>query len=268
MRLALLLAVLALPAAAQERIPSHCVALAQGPERVVAASFREPVAEGAVRLAYLDHAMVLIQAGGVSAVTDFTGFVGNVDWLPDVVTMNNSHSTHWTRFPDPAIPHVLRGWAEGGEAARHRLDLGAMLIRNVPTDTRGRGGGVTPDGNSVFVFEAGGLCIGHLGHLHHEPTDEDYALLGRVDVAMVPVDGGLTLDHPTLVRTLERLRARVVIPMHWFGEPNLEAFVRRMEVDAGYAVERRDGNALELTLAALPDAPTVVVLEPALLAED
>jgi hypothetical protein len=25
-----------------------------------------------------------------------------------------------------------------------------------------------PDGNSVFIFEVAGLCIGHLGHLHHE----------------------------------------------------------------------------------------------------
>jgi L-ascorbate metabolism protein UlaG (beta-lactamase superfamily) len=212
--------------------------------------------------------MFLIQTPGVAAVTDFTGYLGNVDFLPDVVTMNNAHSTHWTAFPDPAIPHVLRGWAEGGQAASHRLDLGEMLVRNVPTDTRSRGGMANPDGNSVFVFEAGGMCIGHLGHLHHEPSDEDYALLGRLDVVMVPVDGGLTLDHDTLVRTLERLRARVVIPMHWFGDATLESFLLELSDRAGYRVERRDGHDLVLSLGELPDEPTVVVLEPRLLAED
>jgi L-ascorbate metabolism protein UlaG (beta-lactamase superfamily) len=269
MRAALALALLAaLPASAQERIPSHCIALSQGPERIMAASFREPVPLDAVRLSYLDHAMFLVQTPGVSAVTDFTGFIGNVAFLPDVVTMNNAHSTHWTAFPDPAIPHVLRGWAEDGKAAGHRLDLGEMLLRNVPTDTRGRGGATTLDGNSIFVFEAAGLCIGHLGHLHHEPTPEDYAALGRMDVVMVPVDGGLTLPHDVLVRVLGRLRARIVIPMHWFGGGTLEDFLAHLSEEAGYAVERREGSEIVLTLADLPDALTVVVLEPRLLSDD
>jgi len=265
-----LLAGLPLPMAAQERLQSNCIALAQGPEQVIEAGFRDPVPLDAVRLTYLDHAMFLIQTPGVSAVTDFTGFLGNVDFLPDVATMNHAHGTHWTEFPDPAIPHVLKGWAENGQAADHRLDLGEMLVRNVPTDIRGRfgGGSVEPDGNSIFVFEAGGMCIGHLGHLHHEPTPEDYALLGRVDVVMVPVDGGLTLDHPTLVRTLERLRSRVVIPMHWFGRGTLDSFLSDMEGEAGYRVERREGSDMTLTLADLPDELTVMVLEPRLLSED
>lgn len=260
----------ALPAGAQERIPSHCIALAQGPERVMPASFREAVPPDAVRISYIDHAMFLIQTMSVSAITDFSGHIGNVDFLPDVVTMNHAHSTHWTAFPDPAIPHVLRGWGEDGQAASHRLDLGEMLVRNVPTDIRGRfgGGTVEPDGNSIFVFEAAGLCIGHLGHLHHEPTDEDFALLGRMDVVMVPVDGGLTLDHPTLVRTLDRLRARIVIPMHWFGDATLNAFLQDMEQETGYRVERRTESDMVLTLRDLPDELTVVVLQPELLSDD
>jgi L-ascorbate metabolism protein UlaG (beta-lactamase superfamily) len=266
--LAVLSLIAALPASAQERIPSHCIALSQGPERIMAASFRDPVPVDAVRISYLDHAMFLIQTMSVSAVTDFTGYLGNVDFLPDVVTMNNAHSTHWTSAPDPLIPHVLEGWAEGGEAASHRLDLGEMLVRNVSTDTRSRGGAVTPDGNSIFVFEAGGLCIGHLGHLHHEPTPEDFALLGRMDVVMVPVDGGYTLPQETLVRTLERLRARIVIPMHWFGPSNLETFLTRMRDEAGYDVELVDGREVTVTLADLPDRVKVLVLRPEPLAED
>ncbi|NAZ35598.1 MBL fold metallo-hydrolase [Rubellimicrobium sp. CFH 75288] len=256
---------LAAPALAQERIPSHCLALAGGPERVWRASLA-PVEADAVAIRFVDHAMFLIRTPSVSAVTDFAGFLGNTTFLPDVVTMNHAHSTHWTPNPDPAIPHVLRGWPEGGEAPRHRLDLGEMLVRNVSTDIR-RGAGVEADGNSIFVFEAAGLCIGHLGHLHHEPTEEDYALLGRIDVVMVPVDGGLTLDHATLVRTLGRLRARVVIPMHWFGPANLEAFLGRMEREAGYRVERAGASEVVLRRGDLPEAPTVLVLDPAWLSD-
>jgi len=52
------------------------------------------------------------------------------------------------------------------------------------------------------------------------------------------VDGGLTLDHDTLVRVLERLRSRVVIPMHWFGEATLDSFLAELSERAGYRVER------------------------------
>jgi L-ascorbate metabolism protein UlaG (beta-lactamase superfamily) len=261
----LALTLLAAPAAAQDRIPSHCIAMAAAPETLMRASFRDPVALDTVRITYVDHAMFLIQTPTLSALTDFTGFAGNVAFTPDVVTMNNAHSTHWTAFPDPAIPHVLQGWATAeGTPADHYLDLGEMLVRNVPTDIRS-GMGTRENGNSIFVFEAAGLCIGHLGHLHHEPTPEDYALLGRLDVVMAPVDGGLTLDMPTMIRVLERLRARVVIPMHWFGTPNLDTFLAGMQ--DSFAIDRRPGSALTLSLGTLPDTPTVIVLAPALLAD-
>jgi L-ascorbate metabolism protein UlaG (beta-lactamase superfamily) len=258
------LAILAAPAAAQDRIPSHCIALAEGPESLMQASFRDTVALDTVRLTYVDHAMFLIQTPSLSAVTDFAGFLGNTTFTPDVVTMNNAHGTHWTAFPDPAIPHVLQGWATGDTPADHYLDLGEMLIRNIPTDIRS-GMGTRDNGNSIFVFEAAGLCIGHLGHLHHEPTPEDYAMLGRVDVVMAPVDGGLTLDQPTLLRVLDRLRARVVIPMHWFGPANLDSFL--VGLDGSFAIDRRTDSTLTLSLQTLPDRPTVIVLAPALLAD-
>lgn len=261
-----ILLLLAAPAAAQERIPSHCIALAQGPEQVWRADFRAPLAADTVRISYVDHAMFLIQTpGGVAVATDYTGFLGTADLVPDVVTMNHAHGTHWTANPDPRIPHVLPGWGQGAGPAEHYLDLGEILIRNVATDIR-RGGGVEVDGNSIFVFETAGLCIGHLGHLHHEPDPTDYAMIGRVDVVMVAVDGGLTLDIPTVLRVMERLRARVVIPMHWFGRGSLDAFVRGME-EAGYAVERPNDMSLVLGLADLPDRPTVVILEPRLLTD-
>ena len=38
------------------------------------------------------------------------------------------------------------------------------------------------DGNSIFIFEVAGLCIGHLGHLHHELDEGHYAEIGRLDV--------------------------------------------------------------------------------------
>ena len=263
-RIALLL-ILALPATAQDRRPSHCIAIADaapGIEYLHRAAFETPVPQFSVRLTYIDHSMFLLQTpGGLSAVTDFAGYLDSADFLPDVVTMNHAHDSHWTMFPDDRIPHVLKGWGNGPEGADHYLDLGEMLIRNVPTDIRGRFGGPPEvNGNSIFVFEVEGLCIGHLGHLHHEPTDEQFAALGRLDVVMAAVDGGLTLPTPVIVRILKRLRSSVVIPMHWFGRATLDRFVAGMADE--FDVQRPGGSEYEVSLRSLPSRPTVLVLEP------
>jgi L-ascorbate metabolism protein UlaG (beta-lactamase superfamily) len=261
--LALLLAFAALPAAAQDRIPSHCIAVANsapGIEYIQLAAHTDPVAADTVRIRYLQHSMFLIQtAGGLSVATDFTGFLGTPDFVPTVVTMNHAHSSHFTNFPDPRIPNVLPGWGNFGEGIEHYLDLGEMLVRNVSTDIRS-GYGVETKGNSIFVFEVAGLCIGHLGHLHHEPNPQQYAAIGRLDVVMAAVDGGMTVDLPTMIRILKRLRSSVVIPMHWFSGGALDHFLTGMSDD--FLIERPGGSEATVSLHGLPSRPTILVLEP------
>lgn len=249
---------------AQDRRPSHCIALAQAPgfEYVHRAAFGDPLADYTVRLSYIDHATFILEtAGGLSVATDYTGFLGVRDFVPDVATMNHAHGSHWTPSPDPRIKHLLKGWQED-----HHLDLGEMLVRNVTTDIRSAfSGGVEVDGNSIFVFEVGGLCIGHLGHLHHEPDQAQYAALGRLDVVMAPVDGGLTLDLPTMVKVLSRLKSSIVIPMHWWGQGSLNRFVAGLGRE--FKVERPASSSLEISVRSLPKQPTVVILHPAFLRE-
>jgi L-ascorbate metabolism protein UlaG (beta-lactamase superfamily) len=249
----------------QTRRPSHCIAVADADPALHylhKASYKDPVAEFSVRLQYIAHASFLIQTeGGLSAVTDFTGFIGNVPLIPDVVTMNHAHDTHWTANPDPAIPHVLKGWGETfGAGADHHLDLGEMLVRNVSTDIRSQFGADEPRGNSIFVFEVAGLCIGHLGHLHHEPNDAQYAALGRLDVVMAPVDGGQTLPLPVMRNVLQRLRSSVVIPMHYFSDVTLQSFVASMS--DSFDVKAIEGPSVELSLRTLPRRPTIFLMRP------
>lgn len=263
--LAALVTLLALPLAAQERRPSHCIAIADaapGLQYLHKAAWTEPVPEFSVRLHYISHASFLLQtAGGLTAVTDYTGFIGNTALIPDVVTMNHAHTTHWTPNPDPAIPHVLRGWGEEfGAGIDHYLDLGEMVVRNVSTDIRSAFSGVETEGNSIFVFEVEGLCIGHLGHLHHIPTDRQFAALGRLDVVMVPVDGGFTLDLASMQAIVDRLRSSLVIPMHWFSGVALEQFLAGMQDT--FAIDRRETSSIEISLRTLPSRPTIVVLRP------
>jgi L-ascorbate metabolism protein UlaG (beta-lactamase superfamily) len=254
---AVLAALVAAPALA-----SNCLQVAglwpEPPRAAAARPAALAVGPEEVGIAFVGHASFRIEtAGGVTAVTDYAGWWGEGD-VPEVVTMNKAHETHWTPNPDPRIAHVLPGWDDASPTgARHWLELGDLLVRNVPTDIRSFGG-VEPFGNSIFVFESAGLCIGHLGHLHHQPTDAHYGLIGRLDIVMVPVDGGFTMNQAAMIEVMKRLRARVVIPMHWFGRANLDRFLAGMAGE--FAVVETGASAAVFALDRLPDRPTVMVL--------
>lgn len=189
---------------AQERIASECLAMAQTLPGVVFASYG-PVSsrKSSVTITYVGHSTYQIETpGDVVIATDYNGYY-RPPRLPTVVTMNRAHTTHYTLNPDPGIKHVLHGWADDG-AAKHAITVGDVFIRNVPTDIRsfryGYGYGYDPsgpmqkDGNSIFIFEVAGLCIGHLGHLHHKLDESHIAAIGRLDILMVPVDDSVTLS--------------------------------------------------------------------------
>lgn len=254
---------LASPALAEERTPSHCIALAQNQPTIMHAALSDGLEKDSVLIRYIDHAsFAIVAADGTTAVTDYTGYTGTQDFVPEVATMNNAHDTHWTSAPDPRIPHVLKGWGEGMEPASHWLDLGSMLVRNVTTDTRGPfGEGAKKDGNSIFIFEVAGLCIGHLGHLHQIPSPEQYAAIGRLDVVMVPIDGGFTMRQSDMEGVVRHFRSSVVIPMHWFSLDSLQRFLDEMSPE--FSVVETGGAQIVLTRKDLPTQPTILVLEPA-----
>lgn len=244
---------------------SACLAYAAGEARVIPAAFGDVLGENTVRIRLLGHASFALESpGGQVAITDYTGLIGNPDLVPDVVTMNIAHDTHFTDRPDPRIPLVLKGWGPLGLPARIDETSGDLAIRNVTSDLRGPfGEGGRQDGNSIFLFETAGLCVAHLGHLHQVLSDEQYAAIGRVDVLMVPVDGGYTMSPEAMVEVVKRLRARLILPMHWFTGEGLQAFLARM--GAEFAVETSDAPEVEVSWDALPERPTILVLSPALI---
>ena len=120
-----------LPAAAQDAPRgSECLAMAQAPARAKPVSLRFAAAKAdEVTITYAGHSTYYIDTpGGVRIATDFSG-VYTTGRLPDVVTMNRAHSTHYTLFPDPGIPHVLHGWNDDGSPARINERIGDVLIR-------------------------------------------------------------------------------------------------------------------------------------------
>jgi L-ascorbate metabolism protein UlaG (beta-lactamase superfamily) len=249
------------PAAAQQPLTEErCPRMvAQDTPRIVPASFRlAAVNQGEVSLTYIGHSTFLIEsAAGVRIATDYNDYV-RPQAIPDIVTMNRAHSTHYTNHPDPAIKHVLRGWESEGAPARHDVTYEDVWVRNVPTNIRDWGGGTMLHGNSIFVFETGGVCIAHLGHLHHTLTPQHLEELGRIDVVLVPVDGTMTLNIEDMVEVLKQIQAPLAIPMHIFSESTLLRFLEAMgEI---YEAERSASPTIVVSRATLPAKPKMLVL--------
>jgi L-ascorbate metabolism protein UlaG (beta-lactamase superfamily) len=259
----------ALPAAALDRVqaaPSKPEMIETCPgfvaanrPRVVPADFRVALNPDQVRITYVGHSSFLIESPQlVRIVTDYNDYV-RPPVVPDIITMNHAHSTHYTDRPDPAIKHVLRGWGPTpDQPARHDVSVGDVRVRNVPTNIRDWSGGTERHGNSIFIFEVANLCIAHLGHLHHTLTQQQLDEIGRVDIVFVPVDGSYTLDLEGMMEVLQALKAPQMIPMHFFSMYTLQRFLDRARQN--WELETSEIPSILVSKATLPTTPKVTVL--------
>jgi L-ascorbate metabolism protein UlaG (beta-lactamase superfamily) len=220
--------------------------------------WRAAVSDDIVEITFLGHASFeIVSPAGVSAVTDYNGINIPAD-APDIATMNHAHSTHYTLNPDSRIGHVLHGWAEAGQMPAFDLTVQDMHVTNLPTNIRTWDGGTERYGNSIFVFETGGLCIAHLSHLHHLLQPADIAALGHIDIVMVAVDGGMTMSQQDAAAAVEQIQPRVVLPMHYFTR---EVLARFLDLERGkYAIDVRANPVLDISRESLPPVPTVIAL--------
>jgi L-ascorbate metabolism protein UlaG (beta-lactamase superfamily) len=252
------------PASAEGRGPT--ASQAQQCPRLVAttpdhlATTLEPAAlsQADVRLTFIGHSTFLIESPGlVRIATDYNDGMKPA-LLPDIVTMNHAHATHYTDHPDPAIKLVLRGWGSEGVPAMHDLTYKDVRVRNVPTNIRDGSGGTERYGNSIFIFEVANLCIAHLGHLHHTLTQQQLDDIGSVDVVMAPVDGSYTLDLEGIIEVLAGLKSKLIIPMHYFSMSSLGRFLNRAK--AHWPVAINETPSVVLAGPMWPAPPRLLVL--------
>jgi L-ascorbate metabolism protein UlaG (beta-lactamase superfamily) len=210
------------------------------------------------RITFVGHATFMITTPqGVKVMTDYNG-VNGYGRGPDIVTMNNAHGTHYTDDVEPGVTHILRGWAEAGrDLMSHDVTLRDIQVWNVPTNVRDVGG-TRRNGNSIFGFRIGELCIAHLGHLHHRLDKEHLEQLGRIDVLMVPIDGSYTMGVPLMVEVIGQIKPRIILPMHYWGSHQAERFIRAL--GEGYAAIWPDTRSIDVRKDGLPATPTIYVV--------
>lgn len=204
-----------------------------------------------------------IREGGVTIICDpYDRSVGLTlaKVRADIVTISHDRAGHNAIDRITGDPKVLTGPGE--------YEVKNVFITGLTTYHR-KDGNQPPERNVAFFFEFGGLTVGHLGDIGEVPAQSEIEELniGEVDVLMVPVGGGSTLDPARAVEMVGLLEPRLIIPMH-YNHPGLsDDLAARLEhVDkflkefGAAAIDPID--MLKLSKSTLPEETQVVLLTP------
>ena len=108
--------------------------------------------------------------------------------------------------------------------------------------------------NIIFRIDIEGLSVVHLGDLGHQLSPETVEKLAQVDVLLVPVGGGDSLNSKEAVEVINELEPRIVIPMHYQIDgqktklDGIEKFAKEMGVSA-----KAEDDKLKLSRKDLPE---------------
>jgi len=161
--------------------------------------------------------------------------------------MSNAHHLHSSGAIDPAVTHPLRGWDPKGGVARVDVRIKDAKVFNVAMNFSDFGG-VRTNGNSIFVVEAAGLCVAHLGNLRHLLDKKTLRALGRIDVLFISADA---------LRLIRQIGPAIVIPMQYdfMGPSVFGALAGQM-----FPVKVHDKDHLLVSRKTLPRRTEVVFL--------
>jgi len=217
---------------------------------------------------YGQACFLLESAGGTRIVMDPVaanlGYLPPADLHADAVTISHDHPDHSNLALVQGKPRVFRGLT-ADKKGWIRIDdrVKDITIRSVGVyhdQKRGADLGLS----TVFIFETGGVRIAHLGDLGHPLTDQQISAIGSVDVVLVPVGGGETLDAQAATYAVDQIRPRLmVVPMHFKTDVLTSKDVAT--VDAFLAgrpnVRREKSNRIAITGVRYKPSAEVVVLD-------
>lgn len=124
----------------------------------------------------------------------------------DAVTVSHGHGDHC--FVEKAEGSIVVA-DEAGVTYLTR-DITARGIATFHDECEGQKRGK----NLIFVIEADGLRIAHLGDLGAW-DDAVVRAIGQVDILLVPVGGYYTIDAASAATLCKMLSPRIIIPMHY-----------------------------------------------------
>ena len=115
--------------------------------------------------------------------------------------------------------------------------------------------------NLIFIYEIDGLRVAHFGDLG--AWDEELAArLEDIDILMIPVGGFFTINAASAARLIERIKPRMVLPMHYKTDANASWPIAPLD-DCLAALGAQDAPRMPLlrvTKEDLSEQPRIAIL--------
>lgn len=172
----------------------------------------------------------------------------------ELVTISHDAPGHNNSDAVKGATHILTGAGE--------FEIGDVFITAVQTGGNGAKKNKGKTRNTLYVFDYDGITVAHLGDMEEVPTQSKVEALGTVNVLLVPVGGGSSLNAAKAAEVVSLIEPNIVVPMH-YSTPDtklkldsLNKFLKEMglgKIDAQ--------PSLKVTRSGLPDETKVVVLD-------
>lgn len=188
-----------------------------------------------------------------SIVTDpYNGKMGlpGLKLKADVVTISHDAPGHNHATVVSGVKHNLDGPGE--------FEIGNVFITGIVTKSAARA-----NNNVIYLFDYDGLTVAHLGDLDKTPSQTEIEALEEVNVLLLPVGGGNSLNAAQASELVSMLEPNIVIPMHYqlpklkLELEGVERFLKEMGV-----TEPTVEDSLKISLSNLPEETETVILTP------
>lgn len=147
-------------------------------------------------------------------------------------------------------PYIITGPGE--------YEVGSVFITGIQT---GGQKGSDHIRNTLYVFDFDRITVAHLGDINRPPTQAEIEAMGTVNIALVPVGGGGSLNAARAAEVVSQLEPNIVVPMH-YATPDctvsldpLNKFLKEMGIN-----DYQPLDILKINSASLPEETQVVVL--------
>jgi len=161
-------------------------------------------------ITYLGHSSFRIKTKTATIITDpfdpvmvglkYSGVDG------DIVAISHDHKDHNAADKVSGVKKIVSGPGE-----YEIMGVSILGYSSFHDDKDGAERGK----NTIYVFEAEGLRLAHLGDLGHRLTQEHLREIGEVDILFVPVGGVYTIGPEEAVEVINGIEPKVIIPMHY-----------------------------------------------------
>lgn len=170
----------------------------------------------------------------------------------DAVTISHNHADHNYTKDLSGKPTIID--------KKGTYEVAGIKIAGIPVyhDTKQ---GKERGNNIIFVYEIDKLRIAHCGDLGHLLSDKEATGLGKIDVLLIPVGGYFTIDAAQATDVIQKVKPKIVIPMHYktevldFPIAGVDEFLKGKE-----NVKRASTSEVSITTETLPSETEVWIL--------